>query len=87
MDPKPLFKTIVEIAVFLELSDDSVLNPDVAVEEMERIAATLQDLDTDLQNQFIEYVDGVVKSDKRIGADQTRIEFLESLPDGFGLLD
>lgn len=44
VDPH-IVKVLVEVALFLELSDDKTIDPDSAVAAMEQMAANLQALD------------------------------------------
>jgi hypothetical protein len=58
MVDKHLAKAIVDLAVFLEYSSEDVLNPDVAVQVLEQLAAELQlaanDAQHDLKERFLQ---------------------------------
>jgi len=53
---KQLVKVIADIAIALEFTDETLINPDVAIEMQESIAGTLQSLDgvdrKDIANVF-----------------------------------
>jgi len=48
-----LSKALVAAFVFLEFSDDVVVDPDAAVAAMERMVAELQELDPDEQEELL----------------------------------
>lgn len=51
-----LIKSILETLIFLEFSDDKVLDPDASIEMMETIASNLQDLgDKEKKDLFLEF--------------------------------
>lgn len=48
-----LSKALVAAFVFLEYSDDAVVDPDAAVATMERMIAELRELDSDEQEELL----------------------------------
>jgi hypothetical protein len=47
-------RIIADFTVFLDLTDDEALDPDVAVEMMELLGGRLQDLDKDFLRQLVD---------------------------------
>ena len=76
-----LIKAIADIAIFLEFSSDSVLNPDASMGALEQLSAELQLLDrTDCEV--------VIHQFRRISKnyeDEQMAQFVESLPETLGL--
>ena len=77
-------KAIVESAAFLALSGDDVINPDVAVAQLEQLAAILKTLTPSEREEFIAYVQNLASSERRSG-NAKRADFLSSLPSDLGL--
>ncbi|AXF63599.1 MULTISPECIES: hypothetical protein [Leclercia] len=75
-----LIKIIADMTIFLEFTDDHSLNPDAAVEMMERIAAELQRL-TDAEKARV--IDSFTEIAKAYRGDES--DFIKDLPDTFGL--
>jgi hypothetical protein len=73
---------VVQVYLFLELSDDEVINDDAAVMVMEDLAATLQRMDVATKERFLQFVrhraEQVTSSVER--------ETIENLPNALGLL-
>ena len=76
-----LVKSIVNMAIFLEFTDEGSLNPDVAIEMMESIAAELQLLSDDDKEYVINIFNEISKEYKG-----DKESFIKSLPESFGLL-
>lgn len=76
-----LVKIIANLAIFLEFTDEGQLDPDLAVEMMEQIAAELQSLNDDDRNDISKIFQDISREytgDKR--------EFIKELPESFGLI-
>lgn len=75
-----LVKAIADIAIALEFTDETLINPDVAIELQESIAGTLQSLDNvdreDITEAFVTIstlYDGDIA------------DYVRSLPDNYGI--
>ena len=80
------FSLIIDYALFLEFSDDTILNPDVAVQQLEGISYQLQLLDIETKQLFIGYISEWLQENKyKLHKDQ--IEFLNHFAIHFGLED
>lgn len=76
-----LLQVVVDMILFLTLSDDETVDQDAAIEQLEHIAATLKQLPGDERDQFLTFVaERAAQSD-----DPKRSEVLRSLPEQLGL--
>lgn len=75
-----LVKAIADIAIALEFTDETLINPDVAIELQESIAGTLQSLDNvdreDITEAFLT-ISTLYNGDTA--------DFVRSLPDNYGI--
>jgi hypothetical protein len=76
-----LTKAIVDIAIFLEFTNEEYLNPDIAVEAMEQLAAQLQEMPEGDQRDLAKRIIGLSAS-----YEQQHREFVADLPEALGLL-
>jgi hypothetical protein len=81
MNNAPLMEAVVLMALFLELSDSATVNEDAAVEMMEQLAATLQQLNAAERDSFISYLKQRASRTESLQEQQT----LESLANNLGL--
>ncbi|MFJ5408403.1 hypothetical protein [Pectobacterium punjabense] len=75
-----LVKVIADLAIFLEFTDDNHLDPDIAVDAMEQMAAELQLLDEKEKDELInifKYISSQYEGDK--------CEYVRDLPESLGL--
>ena len=79
-----LMNIIVEMCVFLELCDDDVVNPDVAIKQLEQISWMLKKLSRDDLDRFVRHV-GELAARAREEKDGERERFLKALPEDLGL--
>jgi hypothetical protein len=77
MSDEPLMDAIVQMILFLELSDHDIVNEDAAVSLMEQIAVTLQRLDANAVDRFLRYV--------KLRAIQTESQAERKVLDGLGM--
>lgn len=56
MNDEPFMDALVQVMLFLELSDDRTVNEDAAVELMEQISATLNGLSARAAERFQQYL-------------------------------
>lgn len=77
----PLVDAVVDMACFLELTGDDLLDPDLAVAQLESLAHGLSGLDPDVAARFVERL---AARRSQAGSEHERQLFdalLESLPD------
>jgi hypothetical protein len=79
-----LMQAVLELAMFLDLSGDDVLDPDTAVAQLEFLASILQNLTPKEQKILVQYARQMSFSEQQIGRAE-RAEFLLSLPKALGL--
>jgi hypothetical protein len=75
------FRAVTDTAVLLELASDDRLDPDLAVQHLERLAQLLQGLDPEERSAFIEFV--AREAEREANAERSRV--LHRLPDALGL--
>ncbi|WP_312227452.1 hypothetical protein [Pseudescherichia sp.] len=75
-----LVKVIADIAIALEFTDESLINPDVAIEMQESIAGTLQSLD-ELNREDI--ADAFVRISAFYNGEVA--DYVRSLPTNYGI--
>jgi hypothetical protein len=81
----PLMKAAVDSAVFFGLCSDDVLNPDVAVRQLEALATTLQGLRPDEIDDFLKYIQTLADQDEEARGSSVRVDFLRSLGENLGI--
>jgi hypothetical protein len=78
-----LMRVVIELVAWFEFVPDDVLDPDVAVKEMETVVFLLQQLSPEERREFVAFVERE--------ADATAMDdyraFLRSLPEAIGLED
>ena len=79
-----LFGIIVDSITFLALSDDDTVDQDAAVEQLEHIAAQLDQLPGRNIDQFLTFVERGAREAREAG-EHARAAFLASLPAQLGL--
>jgi hypothetical protein len=81
-------KAVIDLAAFLELSDDDVVDPDAAVEQLEILAFNLKHLTQEERQVFIHFISKTVADleTKELSNDNL-VSFLRSLPDSLGLIE
>lgn len=76
-----LVKAIVDATIFFEFSDESVINPDVAIQAMEQMAAELQLMDEGARSAFCSQLKIVATS-----YSDDKADFISELPESLGLV-
>lgn len=77
-----LIKALADLAIFLEFTDERLLDADMAVGAMEQLAMELQCMsETDKQ-----ILAGQFKSMRTEYLDEDKAQFVENLPESLGLL-
>jgi hypothetical protein len=77
-----LMRVILRLAAFLELSDAPDVNPDVAVRQLEGVAALLRGLDEHERDAFVAFT----RKEAEATADPEYRDFLLSFPTNVGLV-
>jgi hypothetical protein len=76
-----LMRAVVEAAAFLELAADDVLDPDIAVKELESMAQLLGELDQSEKKELVAFTQAEAA---RRSSHEYR-EFLRRFPEAMGL--
>ncbi len=84
MNPK-LMRSIVDLAAFLSLSCEDIVQPDAAVEQLERLASTLGEMTAEDRHVFAHYVNGLAHQEAHAGNDKSLASFLKTLPENLGI--
>ncbi|HYE73632.1 MAG TPA: hypothetical protein VEF04_09875 [Blastocatellia bacterium] len=78
---------IIYQAVFLELSGDDIVDPDAAIEQLEYISWSLQQLSEADRLTFIQFVNEEALKAEAAGSNEELVDFLKTFPEAFGLID
>ena len=76
-----LAKIVADLAIFLEVTSEELLDPDAAVEAMEQIAAELQLLGDEERNNLAK-----IFIDLSNGYQGDKSEYVRDLPESLGLI-
>src|SRR5262245_53136801 len=89
MDPlkRVLVEAIVNMAAFLEFSDEVTLDPDTAVNQMEDLAATLQKLTQEERHELLNYLSELADSSRKKGTDKEYVDFVLGFGEMFGVTE
>lgn len=74
-----LAEVVTDVALFFEFSDETIVDPDAALQRMEMLAFRLQDLAKDLQLALTAEIRSIADEDGR------NAEFLRRLPEALDL--
>ncbi len=79
----PIFYALLSSYVFLELSEDNIVNPDSAIEAMEQMTFYLQKITNkeDLKKQLRD----IINFGEKNNWDKDIIDFLNEFPNNYGL--
>jgi hypothetical protein len=80
-----LMRAVVEYAIFLGLSEETDVNPDVAVSQLEQLTSILRQLDPVERKEFISFIQTMRDAESQNPRSQKRVEFLNSLTESLGL--
>jgi len=79
-----IHRALIELICFLEFSDEEVVNPDLAVAQLEQTAAILQDATRDVLAAFASECEEYAT---HVGATEPgKADFVRSLPEALGLV-
>jgi hypothetical protein len=81
-----LMRAVLELAMFLALSGDDIVNPDAAVSQLEQLASILKGLTKEERDTFVRFAQELAVLEQQAGRNERAI-FLSSLPDDLGLYD
>jgi hypothetical protein len=76
-----LVRAIADIAIFLEFTNEELLNPDTAIEAMEQLASELQGMPESVQREFSRELKTLADS---YGVQKN---FVATLPQALGILE
>ncbi|MDA8480886.1 hypothetical protein NNO04_19570 [Citrobacter sp. Awk 4] len=76
-----LVKIIADIAIFLEFTDEEQLDPDLAIEMMEQMAAELQLLSDDDRKNISQLFQSISSE-----YSEEKCNFVKELPESLGLI-
>ncbi|MCE5327409.1 MAG: hypothetical protein LLG01_13460 [Planctomycetaceae bacterium] len=79
-------RIIVDCVLFLQLSDDSQVNADAAVEQTEQIAWQLKRLAPEERTEFLKYVSRFASQAEKESGRDSRWQCLADMPEALGLL-
>jgi len=82
---KVLMKIVLDSLAFFELADDSAIDQDVAVAQMEAIAANLRQLNPQERKEFLSFVSEQAESLRRDPTARRYVSFLDNLPEALSL--
>lgn len=82
-----LMQLILDLAMFLDSSGEDTIREDAAVDQLEYIAGTLQDLTPEERDEFVRYIGDRALEARSNGERQEFVEFLESFPESAGLIE
>jgi len=84
MNHQALLRAVVESAAFYELSSDHVIDPDVAVAQLEQLSAILQELGSSERQELIRCAREMAAAEALRSGQTPRVEFLSSIGDALG---
>jgi hypothetical protein len=64
MSSAALINIISDLVLFLELSADDIINPDIAVKKLEDIGAEIDAMPRDDQDELLRHLSQILRSDK-----------------------
>ena len=79
-------RAVVELAMFLELSDAATVDDASAVEQLDRLANLLQELPDVERAQLLFFVEETMLPEARAARDADRAAYLRGFADSFGLV-
>jgi hypothetical protein len=82
-----LMRLVAESLAFLELTDDELIDPDIAVKQLESITDSLQKLSNDDRETFLKFVDDVMVQEARAAYNEGAAEVYAGLREALGLQD
>lgn len=80
-------RCVVESAIFFGLASDQDVNPDAAVEQLEKMGTIMRGLNSAEVHRFSEFVNEMAASERRELGETQRVSFMMWLIDDFGLSD
>jgi hypothetical protein len=78
-----LSKALLETILFFEFSDDSIVNLDAAMSQMEQIASILQHMEEDAKEDFLEFCFSMAQEYKDM---PDQFEFIMNIGETLGLI-
>ena len=87
MTIEPMIAGLLQMIVFLGLSEEGTVDPDAAVSQMEDLAARLQELDAEARREFVRMADVLAGEELADSGDAKRSGFIKEIPVNLGLVD
>lgn len=81
---KEIVRIVIDLVAFLALSDDDIVDPDSAMEQLEHVAAIMKKLSVADRQEFLSLL-MTHAQDAQLSGDHERFEFLTNLPDRLGI--
>ena len=82
-----LVEILVDVALFLDLSDDATVDPDSAVEQLDTIVYRLKSLSRTDKERVATLIRAQAVEAAAAGARKEVVECIENLPSGLGLVE
>ncbi|TBV08478.1 hypothetical protein [Phytopseudomonas dryadis] len=79
---KYVAQAIVELAVFLEFSEETAVNQDAAIQALEQLASTLQMADSKAKSSLCSQFENIA-----VGYSGEQADFVEGLGEALGLIE
>jgi hypothetical protein len=80
-----LMRLVAESLAFLELTDDELIDPDIAVKQLESITDSLQKLSKAERETFLRFVDDVMAPEARSAHNEDAAELYGRMREDLGL--
>ena len=80
-----VLEALVEVLIFLEFSEDEVVDPDAAIEVMETIAGILQRMSSVEREAFLRQLEVLSDTQAISEIGQRRSEYISDMPGYLGL--
>jgi hypothetical protein len=82
-----LMRLAAESVAFLELTDDELIDPDIAVKQLESITDSLQKLSNDERETFLKFVEEVMAPEARAAYNEEAAELYGRMREDLNLSD
>jgi hypothetical protein len=84
---KALARAVINVAAYLELADESQVDPELALQALEEIAYNLSYASEEEKQSIAEALTDMKAAELESGTRPEMLEFLENFPVSFGLAD
>ncbi len=80
-------QSLVEFAVFVGVSNDKIVDPDAAIEQLEQLSIILKGLTPTERTAFVTFIQNMATTESNDSHAKERVEFLHSLAENIGFDD